>query len=46
MHLKQLSLSILHVKSNKLKDIVKELERAISGYDYESEASSGSKIRI
>ena len=46
MHLKKLSLSILHVKSNKLKDIVKELERAIFGYDYENEASSGSKIRI
>ena len=33
------------VKSNELKDIVKELERAIFGYDDENE-SSGSGLKI
>ena len=31
-----------NVKSDELKDIVKKLERAIFGYDYENETSSGS----
>ena len=34
------------VKSDKLKDIVKELEDAIFGYDYENEESSGSGLKI
>ena len=34
------------VKSDKLKDIVKELERAIFGYDYENEELSGSGLKI
>ena len=35
-----------NVKSDELKDIVKELERAIFGYDYENEESSGSGLKI
>ena len=35
-----------NVKSDKLKDIVKELEHAIFGYDYESEELSGSGLKI
>ena len=35
-----------NVKSDKLKDIVKELERAIFGYDYENEKLSGSGLKI
>ena len=35
-----------NVKSDELKDIVKELERAIFGYDYENEELSGSGLKI
>ena len=35
-----------NVKSNELKDIVKELELAIFGYDYENEESSGPGLKI
>ena len=35
-----------NVKSDKLKDIVKELEHAIFGYDYENEELSGSGLKI
>ena len=35
-----------NVKSEELKDIVKELERAIFGYDYENEELSGSGLKI
>ena len=35
-----------NVKSDKLKDIIKELERAIFGYDYENEKLSGSGLKI
>ena len=35
-----------NVKSDKLKDIVKELESAIFGYDYENEELSGSGLKI
>ena len=35
-----------NVKSEELKDIVKELERAIFGYDYENEESLGSGLKI
>ena len=34
------------VKSNELKDIVKELERAIFGYDDDENGSSGSGLKI
>ena len=34
------------VKSNELKDIVKELERAIFGYDDDENGSSGSRLKI
>ena len=34
------------VKSDELKDIVKELERAIFGYDYENEELSGTGLKI
>ena len=34
------------VKNDELKNIVKELERAIFGYDYENEESSGSGLKI
>ena len=34
------------VKSDELKDIVKELERSIFGYDYENEELSGSGLQI
>ena len=34
------------VKSDKLKDILKELERAIFGYDYENEELSGTGLKI
>ena len=35
-----------NVKSEELKDIVKELQRAIFGYDYENEESLGSGLKI
>ena len=35
-----------NVKNDELKDIVKELEHAIFGYDYENEESSGSGLKI
>ena len=35
-----------NVKSEELKDIVNELERAIFGYDYENEELSGSGFKI
>ena len=35
-----------NVKSDELKDIVKELERAIFGYEYENEELSGSGLKI
>ena len=35
-----------NVKNDELKNIVKELERAIFGYDYENEESSGSGLKI
>ena len=35
-----------NVKSDELKDIVKELERAIFGYDYENQELSGSGLKI
>ena len=35
-----------NVKSGDLKDIVKELEPAIFGYDYENEESSGFGLKI
>ena len=35
-----------NVKSDELKDIVKELERAIFGYDYENEELSGSGLKM
>ena len=35
-----------NVKSNELKDIVKELERAIYGYYYENEELSDSGLKI
>ena len=35
-----------NVKSNELKDIVKELELAIFGYDYENEELSSSGLKI
>ena len=35
-----------NVKSNELKDIAKELERAVFGYDYENEELSGSRLKI
>ena len=35
-----------NVKSDELKDIVKKLERAIFGYDYENETSSGSGLKV
>ena len=34
------------VKSDELKDIVKELERAIFGYDYENEELSGTGLKL
>ena len=34
------------VKSDELKDIVKELERAIFGYDYEHEELAGTELKI
>ena len=35
-----------NVESDELKDIVKELERSIFGYDYENEELSGSGLKI
>ena len=35
-----------NVKSKELKDIVKELERSIFGYDYENKELSGSGLKI
>ena len=35
-----------NVKSDELKDVVKELERAIFGYDYENEELSGSGLKM
>ena len=35
-----------NIKSDELKDIVKELEHAIFGYDYENEELSGSGLKI
>ena len=35
-----------NVKSKELKDIVKELERLIFGYDYENKELSGSGLKI
>ena len=35
-----------NIKSDELKDIVKELEHAIFGYDYENEEFSGSGLKI
>ena len=45
MHLNILNLKNL-VKSNELKDIVKELERAIFGYDDDENGLSGSGLKI
>ena len=46
IHIKNLKISKNNLKSDKLKDIVKELERSIFGYDYENEDLSGSGLKI
>ena len=46
MHVKKFKNLKENVKSEELKDIVEELERAIFGYDYENEELSGSGLKI
>ena len=46
MHIKKFKNLKNNVKSDELKDIVKELERAIFGYDYKNEELSGSELKI